>query len=43
MGAILIGSAIGAVSIGSILFLIIRLWQTHQFKAIGYLNAILEK
>jgi hypothetical protein len=43
LGAILIGAAIGAVSIGSVLFLIIRLWQSHQFKAIGYLNAILDK
>ena len=43
LGAILVGAAIGAISIGSILFLIIKLWQTHQFKAIGYLNAILDK
>jgi hypothetical protein len=39
----LIASAIGALGIGSVLFLIIKLWEKHQFKALMYLRKILEK
>jgi hypothetical protein len=31
------------LGIGSILFLVIKLWEKHQFKALGYLRKILEK
>jgi hypothetical protein len=43
IGAVLVASAIGALGIGSILFLVIKLWEKHQFKALGYLRKILEK
>lgn len=42
LGAVLVGAAIGSCSIGSILFLIIKLWQKQQFRAIEYLTLILE-
>ena len=41
-GAILLGSAIGAVGIGTLLLLIIKLWEKHQFLALGYLRQILD-
>ncbi|CAF0883353.1 unnamed protein product [Brachionus calyciflorus] len=43
LGAILLGAAIGALGIGSLLILIIKLWEKHQFKALGYLREILDK
>ena len=43
LGAILIGAVLGAFSIGSIIFLIMKLWEKHQFKALEYLRLILEK
>ena len=43
LGAILIGAALGAFSIGTILFFIIKLWEKQQFKALEYLQLILEK
>ncbi len=38
LGAIILGVAIGALSIGAILFLISKLWEREQFKAIQYLT-----
>jgi hypothetical protein len=43
IGAILLGAAVGAIGIGSLLLLIIKLWEKHQFKALGYLREILDK
>jgi hypothetical protein len=43
LGAILLGSAIGAIGIGSLLCLIIKLWEKHQFLALGYLKQILDQ
>ena len=42
LGAILLGSAIGAVGIGTLLLLIIKLWEKHQFLALNYLRQILD-
>ena len=42
IGAILLGSAIGAVGIGTLLLLIIKLWEKHQFLALNYLRQILD-
>ena len=42
VGAILVGSAIGALGIGSLLLLIIKLWEKRQFLALGYLRQILD-
>lgn len=33
----------GALGIGSLLLLIIKLWQKHQFKALAYLRQILDQ
>lgn len=43
IGAVLVASTIGALGIGSIILLITKLWEKHQFKALGYLRQILEK
>ena len=43
LGAIILGATIGAFSIGSILFLISKLWEQRQFKALQYLTLILDK
>ncbi|CAF0803202.1 unnamed protein product [Brachionus calyciflorus] len=43
LGAILLGSAIGAFGTGSIVLFIKILWEKQQFKALGYLREILEK
>ena len=42
LGTIILSAAIGAISIGAILFLISKLWEKKQFKAIQYLTQILE-
>jgi hypothetical protein len=41
LGAILLGAAIGAIGIGSLLMLIFKLWEKHQFRALAYLREIL--
>lgn len=43
LGAIILGATVGAFSIGSILFLISRLWEQRQYKALQYLTLILDK
>jgi hypothetical protein len=40
---IIVGVAIGTISLGAILFLISKLWERRQIKAIQYLTQILEK
>ncbi len=41
LGAILLGAGVGAIGIGSLLLLIFKLWEKHQFKALDYLREIL--
>ncbi len=43
LGAILFSAALGAFSIGSIIFFIIKLWEKQQLKALEYLQLILQK
>lgn len=43
IGAILLGAAVGAIGIGSLLYIIIKLWKKHQFKALAYLQMILDQ
>jgi hypothetical protein len=41
LGAVLLGAGVGAIGIGSLLLLIFKLWEKHQFKALAYLREIL--
>jgi hypothetical protein len=41
MGAIFLGAAVGATSVGSLVCLVIKLWESGQTKALEYLNEIL--
>jgi hypothetical protein len=41
MGAIFLGAAVGATSVGSLVCLVIKLWESGQTKALAYLNEIL--
>lgn len=43
ISALISASAIGAISIGSIFYLVKKLWEGHQTKAIYYLHKILEE
>ncbi|RNA30101.1 hypothetical protein BpHYR1_005449 [Brachionus plicatilis] len=43
LGAILLGASVGAFGIGSLLLLMIKLWEKHQYKALEYLRLILDK
>ena len=41
IGYIIMGAAIGGITIGGIAFLLHKLWSLHQYKAISYLSQIL--
>ena len=42
LGALIAAAMVGGLAVGSVFALIIKLWKKHQFKALGYLVAILE-
>ena len=41
LGAVLVGAGVGAIGIGSLMLLMFKLWEKHQFKALAYLRQIL--
>ena len=43
MGAILLGALIGSLGMGTIFYMVKRLWENHQYKALGFLKEILKK
>ena len=43
MGAILLGALIGSLGVGTIFYMVKKLWENHQFKALGFLKEILKK
>ena len=43
MGAIVLAAVLGSLGVGTMFYVVKRLWESHQYKAIGFLKEILKK